>query len=313
MKIAIFEVEDKDRNFFENELGEYELTLTSAPLSNENAVDYKESDIISIRSSSELTQEVLSGLPNLKLICTRTTGLDHIDQEFCKGHNIMICNVPGYGQYTVAEHTFALLLAISRNLIPSVEHVKKGNLSLSNLRGFELHGKTIGVVGAGSIGRAVIKIANAFGMDVIVNTKDPDEKEAKELGYRSVPLEKLFADSDIITLHVPYTPETHYLVNNDSIKKMKRGVILINTARGALIETDALIEGLRSGVIKAAGLDVLENEKKLDSVEKELLRMDNVMVTPHNAFNSVESLQRILSITITNITAFVSGKPQNMI
>ena len=256
---------------------------------------------------------MLSQLPNLKMIATRTTGIDHIDLSYCKERGIAVCNVPGYGQYTVAEHTFALLLAIARNIVQSTLLAKDRDFAISEIMGFELYDKTIGVIGVGSIGKAVIKIANAFGMHVIAHTKDVSYDEAKNLGYEHVSMDTLFNKADIITLHVPYTPETHYLINADAIAKMKEGVVIINTARGGIIDTSALLQGLTSGKIKAAGLDVLEHERDFTQKEHQLFEMKNVIITPHNAFNSVEALQRILSITVDNITAFVNGKPQNVI
>jgi D-lactate dehydrogenase len=313
MKIAIFEVEDKDREFFRSHLADHELLMTDKILSLENASEYKDIQVISTRSFSQITAEVLQLLLEIKFISSRTTGTDHIDTTYCKTHGITLCNVPGYGQYTVAEHTFALLLAISRNIIPSVAKAKDKDFAVSEIMGFELYDKTLGVIGVGSIGGAVIRIAKALGMRVIAYTKHPDLKEAQELGFTNVDLDTLFAQADIISLHVPNTPETHHLINREAVAKMKIGVVLINTARGTVIDTDALIEGLKSGKIKAAGLDVLEHERDFTPEEHELFAMPNVIITPHNAFNSIESLQRILKITIENITAFINGKSQNVV
>jgi len=313
MKIAIFEVKEKDREFFRTYLVGYDLVMTDKTLSKENASECQDADIVSIRSFSQLTADVLTLLPDAKLIASRTTGVDHIDLSYCKDHGIAVSNVPGYGQYTVAEHSFALLLAISRNVIPSVLKAKDKDFSISEIMGFELHGKILGVIGAGSIGRSVIKVANAFGMQVIVNTKDPDESEAVSLGYINVSLEALLTQSDVITLHVPYTSNTHHLIDKESIAKMRTGVVIINTARGAIIDTTALVEGLRSGKIKAAGLDVLEHERDFTHEEHELFSMPNVIITPHNAFNSIEALERILKITVENIASFLRGTPQNVV
>jgi D-lactate dehydrogenase len=312
MKIVAFEVEEKDRDFFLTHLNGLHISITNDPLSKQNVESYADAEIIVVRSYSSCSRETISLFPHLKLIVTRTTGTDHIDLSYCKERGITVCNVPGYGQYTVAEHTYALLLAISRNIIPSVE-AKGRDFSVSEIMGFELFEKTFGVIGVGSIGGAVIKIGNAFGMEMIAHTKDHNEELAREIGYSNVTLDELYAQSDIISLHVPYTPDTHHLINASAIAKMKKGVVIINTARGAVIDTKALIEGLRFGKIKAAGLDVLEHERDFTSLECELFSMPNVIITPHNGFNSVEALHRILVITIGNIRNFIAGTPQNMV
>lgn len=313
MKLVAFEVEEKDKSFLLQKLSADHPLITDKKLTVEDVSDYKDAEIITVRSFSTVSKEVLALLPNLKMIATRTTGTDHIDLAYCKEHGIVVSNVPGYGQYTVAEHTFALLLAISRNIIQSSLKAKDQDFAVSEIMGFELYDKTLGVIGVGSIGRAVIKIANAFGMHVIAHTKDASEEDTKQLGYTNVSLETLFEHSDIITLHVPYTPETHYLINTDVIKKMKDGVVLINTARGAVVDTSALLQGLQSKKIQAAGLDVLEHERDFTPEEHELFAMPNVIITPHNAFNSIEALQRILNITVENITEFINGRPQNVV
>jgi D-lactate dehydrogenase len=242
-----------------------------------------------------------------------------------------VSNVPSYGETTVAEHTFALLLTIARRLPESIERVKGGNFMPSGLTGFELRGKTIGVIGVGSIGTNVIKIARGFGMNVIVFKRTPDYALEKELGCKFVELPILYQQSDIVTLHIPYTKETHHYVSDEAFSQMKDGVVLLNTARGALIDTTALLKALESGKVKAAGLDVLEEEPLLEE-EKDLLSQDfdkeklftilqdhmllnhpKVVITPHNAFNSEEALKKIVETTHENLSAFVSGVPLNVV
>lgn len=313
MKLVAFEVEKKDKEFLSQKLSTFNTVITNAKLTLDNASEFQDAELISVRSFSSVSKDVLSYLPALKMVATRTTGVDHIDLAYCKERGIAVCNVPGYGQYTVAEHTFALLLAISRNIIQSTMMTKDRDFAVSEIMGFELYDKKLGVIGVGSIGRAVIKIANAFEMHVIAHTKDTSYEDAKNLGYEHVSMDTLLSESDIISLHVPYTPETNHLINADTIAKMKDGVVIINTARGGVIDTSALLSGLKSGKIKAAGLDVLEHERNFTPEEHALFAMQNVIITPHNAFNSVEALQRILTITVDNITAFINGKPQNMV
>lgn len=292
----------------------------------------KTADAIAFFVYSPINKTILQKFPKLKLAVTMSTGHDHVDLAACKKRKIFVCNVPSYGENTVAEHAMALLLAISRRIIPSIERTRKGNFSFNGLRGFDLKGKTIGVVGVGRIGRHVAHYANAFGMKVIAYDRKPNKELAKECGFAYVPFTKLLKTSDVITLHLPETPETHHIINRKNLRRIKKGCVLINTARGGLIETEALIIGLREGIFSACGLDVLEEESVLQEEslllhkkfvkkwnerllleEHWLQEMDNVLITPHNAFNSEEALMRILDTTIENINSFFKGKPKNVV
>lgn len=330
MKLACFELQDWERDFlkqkFENSL---EITFSSETLNQNNVASAKDAEGIVVFVYSNINKEILDALPNLKFIATMSTGFDHIDIQECKRRNIVISTVPTYGENTVAEHAFALIFAISRRLIESVERVKEGNFSPIGLTGFDLFGKTLGVVGVGNIGTHVIRIAKGIGMEVVAYERTPDPKLATDLGFRFVEMDELLANSDIITLHVPYSPQTHHLINSEAFSKMKDGTIIINTARGGIIDTTALVSALQSGKISAAGLDVLEEEPMLRE-EHELLHKDvqienlktvledhmllnnpKVIITPHNAFNSREALERILNTTSENILGFLAGTPKN--
>jgi D-lactate dehydrogenase len=332
MKIGFFEVDEKEIEVYKKDLSEHELVFDEEPLTEKNSDKAKDLEILSTRSYSKLTPDVLKELSELKMITTRTTGYDHIDIDFCTEKNILVANVPDYGAFTVAEHTIALMLAISRNLIPSVDRTRKGDFRLDGLRGFELHGKTLGVVGVGSIGKSVIRIAKCIGMTVVAYTRRRDEKLAADMGFKYVELEDLFAKSDVISLHVPYSKETHHLINKENIRKFKKGSVLINTARGGVVDTEAILIGLDEKILRGAGLDVLEEEcmvvdeeellteqflkecnLKTQLLNHVLLQRENVIITPHNAFNSTESRERILDMTVKNITAFVEGRPQNTV
>jgi D-lactate dehydrogenase len=233
----------------------------------------------------------------------------------------------------VAEHTFALILTISRKIFESLERTKRGNFDLKDLRGFDLKGKTIGVVGGcGNIGRHVVRIAHGFEMEILVFDVHKDEKFAKEMGFKFVEMDELLGSSDIITLHVPLIPPTKHMINSENISKVKKGAVLINTARGGLIETEALIKGLDEELIAYAGLDVLEEECAMRE-ERELLTKEfskscdlrkvleqhilvehpHVIITPHNAFNSQEALMRILETTVENVKNFIGGKVVNQV
>ncbi|MEM5831095.1 MAG: NAD(P)-dependent oxidoreductase [Candidatus Aenigmatarchaeota archaeon] len=336
MKITFFEANEEDIHFFKNNIKDFELEFYDFPLNEERSELIAESDIISVFIHSKINEKVLKNAKKLKFICTRSTGYDHIELNACKERNILVSNVPSYGVETVAEHTFALLLAISRKIIESFERTRKGDFNLENLRGFELKGKTLGIIGAGKIGRRVAEIAKAFGMKVIAYDIFPNYDEAKRIGFEYVDLETLLKNSDIITLHANLTKENYHLINEESFKKMKDGVIIINTARGALIDTKALINNIKNGKVKAAGLDVLEGEALIkeeiellvkNKLEKDsleslvanhiLIEMEdkekNIIITPHNAFNSVESIEEIRQTTLQNIFSFLKGNPINLV
>jgi D-lactate dehydrogenase len=330
MRLACFELQDWEKEFLKSKFeNTTEISFHTEILSSQNVSEAKDAEAIVIFIYSNINKALLDQMPNLKFIATMSTGFDHIDIEECKRRNIVVSTVPTYGENTVAEHAFALIFAISRRIIESHVRVTSGNFSPIGLTGFDLFGKTLGVVGVGNIGTHVIRIAKGIGMDVLAYKRTPDPKLATDLGFRFVSFDELLSQSDIITIHVPYNPETHHMLNADAFAKMKDGVMIINTARGAIIDTDALVSSIQSGKVGAAGLDVLEEEKDL-SEEHELLHKDvqiedlktilenhmllnnpKVLITPHNAFNSREALQRILNTTQENILGFLSGTPKN--
>ena len=331
-KIAFFEIEEWEKPYIKDKLKSHKLYFFDSALDEINADKIKDADIISVFIYSKVNKKILEKLENLKLIVTRSTGFDHIDLKECKRRNIIACNVPFYGENTVAEHTFALILSLTRKVPKAWEKTRKLDFSSEGLRGTDLRGKTIGVIGVGSIGKHVIRIANGFEMDVIAFDPFKNKKLEKELNFKYTSFDSLLKNSDIITLHCPYNKNTHHLINKNNIKKIKKGALLINTARGSLIETDALVKALDSGILSGAGLDVLEEEcfvnedkevmskhfpKECDLkiiIENHILaKRDNVIVTPHNAFNSIEALQRILDATIENIKCFLKGKAVNKV
>ena len=290
----------------------------------ENAVSTaKDYEIISCFIYSDCSEKILKQLPRLKMIATRSTGADHIDTEFCRKKNIVVASVPHYGENTVAEHTFALILSLSRRITECVERVRQGGFSPVGLTGFDLKDKTIGVVGVGSIGQYVIRIAKGFDMKVLGVARTPDPALSEKLGFKYVNLEEAARQSDILTLHLPLTKETFHLINREMVKKMKPGITLINTSRGPIIESETLLWGLEEKIIAGAGLDVLEEEESLDEpgklfdpylskddlselVAAHLLReKPNVVITPHNAFNTKEAIARIVKTTAENIQSFL--------
>lgn len=332
MKVAFFETEDWQKEYLKGKLAEVELSFFAEPLSLENINSVTDCQIISPFIYSQMNKGILQKLPDLKMIATRSTGFDHIDLVFAEQNKIIVCNVPFYGENTVAEHTFALILALSRSLFDSVERARKGDFSLDGLRGFDLKGKTLGIIGLGHIGLHVARIAKGFEMKVLAYDLREDKKLAKKIGFDYVSLEDLLSRSDIITLHAPQNKATHHLINSGNINLIKKGAYLINTARGALIQTEALLKALSGGILSGVGLDVLEEEcfikEEAQLLSKEfpktcdlktalqnhiLLQQKKVIITPHNAFNSQEALIRILDTTILNIRSFIKNKPVNKV
>jgi D-lactate dehydrogenase len=335
MKITFFEVPKEEREIFTNSLPGFEVSLFEEKLKQETAHLAKDADIVSVFVGSMVDKSVIDTIPNLKFIATRSTGFDHVDREYCASKGILISNVPAYGSRTVAEFAFALLLSLTRKIFSAARKLKEeGEFSIFGFEGMDLNEKTIGVIGTGKIGKNAIRIAKGFNMKVIAYDLYPDLNFAKELDFEYKSLAELVAQSDVITLHAPYTKENHHLINKENIATMKKGVYLINTARGELMDTDALVWGLNEKIIGGLGLDVMEGERELKeeleilaSVDKSekvkdyktlledrvLIEMPNVIITPHIAFDSKEAEGEIIKTTIENIKGFISNTTQNLV
>jgi D-lactate dehydrogenase len=332
VKLAFFELNEWEEHYLRERLpAPHEIVVLCHVLEDADLPKLTDAAVASPFIYSKLTADRLARLPALKLVATRSTGFDHVDTATCRQRGITVCNVPFYGENTVAEHTFALILALSRKVHEAFVRVRAGNFSLEGLRGFDLKDKTIGVVGAGHIGLHVIRIARGFGMKVLAFDVRRDNFLAEVLGFEYADLDTLLARSDTISLHAPYSPKTHHLINRDNVTRIKRGAVLINTSRGGLVDTTALLKALDDGILAGAGLDVLEGEEAVleesallnDTTNPELLRRaiqnhlilkkPNVVFTPHNAFNSQEALERILDTTLANIQAFAAGAPKNVV
>lgn len=286
-------------------------TVTGSPLTANQVARNKlsQATVLAVFTHSKVTAEVLRSAPQLRLIVTRTTGYDHIDVAAAATRGITVCNVPEYGTQTVAEHTLALVLAISRRIVESVNRTRRGNFAYEDLHGFDLAGKTLGIIGTGRIGSQVIRYARSLNMNIIAYSQLRDQVLARRLRFRYIGLTPLLRTADVISLHVPMTPATKHLLNAAAFNQMKSGVVIINTARGGLIDTAALVHALRTKKVAAAGLDVIEHT----SARRQLQKMPNVVLTPHNAFNSYEALERIMDTTIRNIRAFQAGRPINVV
>ncbi|TVR66371.1 MAG: hydroxyacid dehydrogenase [Gemmatimonadales bacterium] len=332
MKIAMFEIEEWERQAFSELEEEHDVVYRDGPLDAEAAEEVADADILSVFIYSRIDCDLLDRFHRLKLIATRSTGIDHIDLAGCQDRDIAVATVPTYGGHAVAEHTFALLLAISHEIVEAVDRTRRGDFSQKGLRGFNLHGRTMGVVGTGDIGANVARIARGFGMEVLAFDVEPQEELAEEVGFTYHDLPDLLSRADVVSLHVPATEATENMISHDEFAAMKEGVVLINTARGSVVDTEAMLKALSDGRLAAAGLDVLDEEPtvreegellrsffqekhKLDDLLADhlLLRMRNVIVTPHSAFNTRDALDEILDTTRENMESFMEGEPRNLV
>jgi D-lactate dehydrogenase len=328
MKVLYLYKEEWEMEYMKDKLGSISLEFAKS-LEEVPQDKLSEVEVLCLFVSHQCKQAELDKLPNLKLIAARSTGFDYVDIRAAREKGVEVVYVPSYGENTVAEFAFALLLSLSRKVPEAHEQVTEtGSFVQSTLRGFDLKDKTIGVVGTGRIGMHMIRMAQGFEMNVIAC--DPYPKENVDFKY--VSLDELLANSDIITLHSMLNESTKHMINMDNVSKIKKGAYLINTARGALVETAAIVKGLEEGILAGAGLDVLEEEgdmsdeaSLLHNPHPRLEEMQNVlrnhylidhprvMITPHIAYNTNEAVQRILDTTIDNILSFAHGELKNRV
>ncbi|MCK4976128.1 MAG: hypothetical protein KAS36_04280 [Anaerolineales bacterium] len=268
-------------------------------------------DILCMRDQfGQVTREVFERLPDLKLVVTRSVGYEHIDLEEAARRDIPVCHIPDYGAHMIAEQAFALLLGLARNVVKGNQRYQNEHLfSDKGLRGIELYGKTLGVVGTGRIGLHCIRIAKGFGMRVIAQDVFENASAARELGFTYLPFEDLLTQSDFVSLNVSLNESTHHLINSESLALMKHGAILVNTARGAVVDTQTLVASLRSGHLGGAGLDVLEDERDTYHDFSGL----NVVVTPHLGWYTDGAVARILKITFEILSSFERGEIINRV
>lgn len=322
MKVAIFSTKPYDRQFLEAANARYghDLVFFEPRLSRETTALVAGFSAVCVFVNDQLDAAVLEelGRRGTRLIALRSAGFNNVDLAAARRLGLTVVRVPAYSPYSVAEHTVALILALNRKIPRAYARVRDGNFALDGLLGFDLHGRTVGIVGTGKIGEAVARIMTGFGCRVLAYDPYPNPA-CQALGARYVALDDLLGSSDIVTLHCPLTPETHHLINARTLHQMKPGAMLINTSRGAVLDTRAVIEGLKLGRIGYLGLDVYEEEADLffedlsadvirDDVFARLLTFPNVIVTAHQAFFTREALSAIASTTLANIAAFESGQ-----
>jgi D-lactate dehydrogenase len=322
MKVAVFSAKKYDREFLSAaNASRHELRFFEPHLSEETAGLAAGFEAACVFVNDQVNAAVIATLRSLgvRLIALRCAGYNNVDLAAATKHGITVVRVPAYSPYAVAEHTIGLMLALNRKLHRAYNRVREGNFALDGLLGFDMHGKTVGVIGTGQIGTVVAQILTGFGCPTLAFDPFPNAT-CRSLGVRYVELDELFAQSDIITLHCPLTPENKYIVSDAAIAKMKKGVMLINTSRGALLDTLAIIQGLKSGKIGYVGLDVYEEEERIffedrsglilsDDVFARLLTFPNVIITGHQAFFTREALLKIAATTMDNITRFENNQP----
>lgn len=318
MEVAVFSTKPYDRNVLDqaNATARHQLRFLDMRLSVESAVLAKGSEAICAFVNDDLGAPVLEELSRqgIRLVALRSAGFNNVDLGAAQDHGIAIARVPAYSPHAVAEHTMALILALDRKIHRAYNRIREGNFALDGLLGFNLHAKTVGIVGTGKIGAVLARILEGFGCELL-GYDVSQNPVCMELGMHYVPREELFARSDIVSLHCPLTPDTHHLIRRETLGQIKPGMMLVNTSRGAVIETRAVIDGLKEGIIGSLALDVYEEEADLffedlsdrfidDDVFARLLTFPNVLITGHQAFFTQEALSSIAEATIANITAF---------
>lgn len=331
MKIIFFETGPWEEKALAS-LSGHDVEFIKEPLASSNAGLASGAEIVSASIYSDLGAEALGKLDRLGMIAVRSVGYDNVDVGYCLKRGIVVSRVPGYDGSTVAEFTFALILAASRKVVKAAVRAREGDFSLEGLNGFDLAGRVLGVIGTGRIGRQVIKYARCFGMEAVAFSRTRYAGLEKELGFRYAGLRELLSVSDIISLHVPATAQTRGMLSDGEFTAMKDGAVLVNTSRGEIVDTRALLRALASGKVSAAALDVLPRENIMRSqsellraacegcedpegllAAQALLRHGKVLATPHIAFFTDGGMRRSMEATIENISSFINGKPINSV
>lgn len=323
MKILFYDTKPYDKAFFKkyNEKYGYEIKYLTGKLNEESADLAKGYDVVSIFVNDVVDKKVIDILAQggVKLIAMRCAGYNNVSLKDLNG-KIKVVRVPSYSPYSIAEYTMGMIMSLNRKIHKAYIRTREGNFSIDGLMGYDLYGKTAGIIGAGKIAQILIKIMKGYGMKIIAYDPYPNYEKAQELGFEFVDLDTLYKEADIISLNCPLTKETKYMINRNSMAKMKDGVMIVNTGRGMLIDTVDLIEALKDKKIGAAALDVYEEEADYffedysntvieDDILGRLLSFNNVLVTSHQAFFTKEAVEEITRVTMENIKRFEEGKP----
>jgi D-lactate dehydrogenase len=323
MKVAVFSTKSYDRQFLEveNSVHGHELIFFEPRLTHKTASLAAGYPAVCVFINDTLNGETLRAIAaqGVKLIALRSAGFNHVDLKVAAELGLTVVRVPAYSPYAVAEHATALILALNRKIYRAYNRVRDDNFSLEGMLGFDLHGSTVGVVGTGKVGQCFAQIMHGFGCRLLAYDPYPNEV-CQQLGVVYVDLPALLAASDIVSLHCPLTPANYHLINAESLKQMKPGVMLINTSRGALLDTAAVIEGIKDRTVGYLGIDVYEQEEALffedlsntviqDDTFQLLQSFPNVLITAHQAFFTRDALKNIAETTLANITAFAEGRP----
>ncbi|MGK7397429.1 MAG: 2-hydroxyacid dehydrogenase [Candidatus Cyclobacteriaceae bacterium M3_2C_046] len=322
MNVTIFSVKEFEKPYIKQANQErHHLNIVEEKLTEETVELAKDSDAIITFPTDRVSAEVLEQLKafNIEYLATRSAGFDHIELDKARALGFKIANVPKYSPHAIAEHAVGMMLALNRKFITARRNIEEYDFRLNGLIGFDMNGKTVGILGAGKIGSVVVKILHGFGCKIIIYDPVKNEDLVKKFDARYVSLDELCQQSDIITIHAPYNKKTHKIINQDTIGQMKQGLMLINCGRGKIVDTEALIDGIKSGRIGSAGLDVYENEKGLffydhtggileDDLFARLLAFKNVMITGHQAFLTDTALKNMSGIAFDNINAWEEGK-----
>jgi D-lactate dehydrogenase len=320
MKVSIFSTKSYDRQFFTAANAQHQLTFLEPRLDHQTALLAKDANAVCVFVNDQVDKKTIEALAghNVSLIALRSAGFNHVDVQAAKDLGIKLVRVPAYSPHAVAEHTVGLILTLNRKLHRAYNRVREGNFSLEGLLGFDLHGRTIGIIGTGRIGTVVAQIMMGFGCKVLAYDLFPNP-QCEAIAVQYVDMHQLLSQSDIISIHCPLTAETQHLINREAIAQMKPHAMLINTSRGALIDTNAVITALKSSQIGALGLDVYEQESELffedrsdrimqDDTFARLMTFPNVMITGHQAFFTEEAMTAIAEITLANITQIEQGQ-----
>lgn len=328
-KIYFYDCSEDESNFFKEQMVGHDCVYYKGTL--ETSPIHEDAEVISVFVPSQVSRNIINMMPKLQLIACRSAGYNNIDLSAARERNIQITTAPLYGEHTVAEYTFSLLLSLTRKIPLTIKNTKeRAPTDSKSIQGIDITGKTLGVIGTGKIGKRVIEIAKGFAMNIVAYDPYPDNEASQTLGFKYLSLDEVCMSADIITLHTPLTNDTEHIINDASFAKMKDGVYIVNTARGELIDSGALLRALTSHKVAGAALDVVEGEKLLKETPtntlntstkilqesftiNSLLFHPNVIITPHNAYNTKEAVLRIDQTTVTNILDFIAGKPTNIV